>query len=61
MPRRAGSFAGLTLTHLPNGESTLTGFMVDQSALHGVMNDIRDLGIPLLSVNQLVEPTEKEM
>ena len=43
-------FEGLTLTTLDNGETLLTGPVVDQAALHGVLRKVRDLGIPLLSV-----------
>ncbi|HSX82310.1 MAG TPA: hypothetical protein VLQ80_27585, partial [Candidatus Saccharimonadia bacterium] len=43
-------FEGLTLTALDNGETLLTGAVVDQAALHGVLRKVRDLGIPLLSV-----------
>ena len=43
-------FEGLTLTALDNGETLLTGPVVDQAALHGVLRKVRDLGIPLLSV-----------
>ena len=43
-------FEGLTLTALDNGETLLTGLVVDQAALHGVLRKVRDVGLPLLSV-----------
>ena len=43
-------FEGLTLTLEDNGETLLTGPVVDQAALHGLLRKVRDLGIPLLSV-----------
>ena len=43
-------FAGLTITIEDNGETFLTGPVVDQAALHGVLRKVRDLGMPLLSV-----------
>ena len=43
-------FEGLTITALDNGETLLTGPVVDQAALYGVLRQVRDLGIPLLSV-----------
>jgi hypothetical protein len=43
-------FGGLTLTLEDNGEMLLTGPVVDQAALHGVLRTVRDLGMPLLSV-----------
>ena len=43
-------FEGLTLTLEDNGEMLLTGPVVDQAALHGVLRKVRDLGMPLLSV-----------
>ncbi len=45
-------FGGLTLTALDNGETLLTGPVVDQAALHGLLRKVRDLGMPLLSVNR---------
>ena len=48
--RWAAWFDGLTLTQEDNGETLLTGSVVDQAALHGVLRKVRDLGIPLLSV-----------
>jgi hypothetical protein len=43
-------FEGLTLTALDNGETLLTGPVVDQAALYGLLRKVRDLGMPLLSV-----------
>jgi hypothetical protein len=43
-------FEGLTLTLEDNGETLLTGAVVDQAALHGLLRKVRDLGMPLLSV-----------
>ena len=48
-------FEGLTITLEDNGETLLTGAVVDQAALHGLLKKLRDLGLPLLSVNP-VEP-----
>ena len=53
-------FEGLTVTLEEDGNTLLSGIMVDQSALHGVLKKIRDLGMPLLAVNQ-VEPKHVEM
>ncbi len=46
-------FDGLTITALDNGETLLTGPVVDQAALHGVLRKVRDLGLPLLSVTRV--------
>ena len=50
----ASYFDGFTLTNSENGEALLIGMITDQAALHGVLAKIRDLGLPLLSVNRLV-------
>jgi hypothetical protein len=47
-------FEGLAITLEDNGETLLTGAVVDQAALHGLLKKVRDLGMPLVSVN-LVE------
>jgi len=46
-------FEVLTITALDNGETLLTGPVIDQAALHGLLKKVRDLGMPLLSVNRL--------
>src|SRR5438045_4198527 len=43
-------FGGLTITALDNGDTLLTGPVVDQAALHGLLKKVRDVGMPLLSV-----------
>ena len=48
-------FDGLTLTTGADGTTTLKGPVVDQAALHGLLQRLRDLGLPLISVAQ-VEP-----
>ena len=49
--RWADWFEGLTITREDNGETRLTGPVVDQAALYGVLRKVRDLGLPLLAVN----------
>ena len=43
---------GLTIEPQADGESLLTGPVRDQAALHGLLNKIRDLGLPLLGVEK---------
>src|SRR5512144_2918376 len=45
-------FGGLTVTLEDNGDTLLTGPVIDQAALHGLLKKVRDLGMPLLSVNR---------
>ena len=52
-------FEGLTITLEDNGETLLTGAVVDQAALHGVLRKVRDVGLPLLSV-VCVKPGEAD-
>jgi hypothetical protein len=42
-------FDGLTITQEDNGDTLLTGPVVDQAALHGLLRKVRDLGMPLIS------------
>jgi hypothetical protein len=44
-------FEGLTVSNVEDGEAVLTGFIVDQAALYGVLLKIHNLGLPLLAVN----------
>jgi len=46
-------FEGLTITLDDNGNTLLTGSVVDQAALHGLLKKVRDLGMPLISVNRV--------
>ena len=46
-------FGGLSVTLEDNGDTLLTGSVIDQAALHGLLRKVRDLGMPLLSVNCL--------
>ena len=50
-------FEGLTITLEDNGDTLLTGPVVDQAALHGVIRKVRDLGMTLVSVSP-VKPGE---
>jgi len=53
-------FEGLTITLEENGATLLTGPVVDQAALHGLLKKVRDLGMTLLSVNR-VEPGQADV
>jgi hypothetical protein len=46
-------FEGMTITLQENGDTHLTGLVVDQAALYGLLKKVRDLGLPLLSVNRM--------
>ena len=48
--RWAAWFGGLTITLKEDGSTLLTGPVVDQAALHGLLKKVRDLGMPLISV-----------
>jgi hypothetical protein len=53
-------FDGLTITLMDNGETILSGPIVDQTALHGVLIKIRDLGLPLLGLSRIEPEREHE-
>jgi len=46
-------FEGLSITPQENGDTVLAGPVVDDAALHGLLKRVRDLGMPLLSVNRV--------
>jgi hypothetical protein len=50
-------FDGLTLTHDSDGTTIIRGLVADQAALHGLLQKVRDLGLPLVSVTQ-VQPDQ---
>ncbi len=52
-PRWAAWFDGLSLTYERDGTTLLAGPVADQAALHGLLQKVRDLGLPLLSVTCL--------
>ena len=52
-PQWAAWFEGLTITVEANGETLLTGPVVDQAALYGLLRKVRDLGMRLISVNSI--------
>jgi hypothetical protein len=52
-------FEGLTITLEEDGDTLLTGPVVDQAALYGLLKKVRDLGMPLVSVNS-VEPGQAD-
>lgn len=52
-------FEGLTITLEEDGNTLLSGPVVDEPALHGLLKKVRDLGLPLISVNQ-IEPDQTE-
>jgi len=48
--RWAGWFDGLALTQDSDGSSIIRGPVIDQAALHGLLQKVRDIGLPLVSV-----------
>jgi hypothetical protein len=50
--RWADWFDGLTLRQESDGTTVLSGSVVDQAALHGLLGKVRDLGLPLIAVNR---------
>ena len=52
--RWASWFDGATLTTNSDGTTTLHGVVADQSALHGLLRKVRDVGLPLISVTRVV-------
>ena len=58
--RWAAWFDGLSLTHESDGTTVIHGPVVDQAALHGLLQKVRDIGLPLVSVTQ-VDPDQPDV
>jgi len=58
-PRWSDWFAGLKLEHLEGDETMISGVLPDQTAVHGLLERIRDLNLTLVSVNSGNPPTQK--
>ncbi|TDW21819.1 hypothetical protein [Kribbella kalugense] len=54
-PRWAAWFDGMTLTTHSDGTTVIHGRVADQAALHGLLQRLRDLGLPLLSVDRHIQ------
>lgn len=52
----AAWFDGLTVGHEDNGTTVISGRIADQTALHGLLQRVRDLGLPLVSVTRIEAP-----
>ena len=59
-PQWTDWFEGLTITLEEGGDTLLTGPVVDQAALHGWFKKVRDLGMPLLSVNPVYNSSQAD-
>ena len=57
-PQWSAWFEGLTIVNLDNDGSILSGPVIDQSALHGLLAKVRDLNLTLISVNQIGVPKQ---
>ena len=55
-PQWTDWFGGLSITLEDNGDTLLTGPVVDQAALHGLLRKVRDLGMPLISATRVNPP-----
>jgi hypothetical protein len=54
--RWAAWFDGLSLTHDSDGTTLISGQVADQAALHGLLQKVRDVALPLVSVTQVDQP-----
>jgi hypothetical protein len=53
-------FDGMVITLEENGETLISGPVIDQAALYGLLKKVRDLGLPLISVNRTSNENSKE-
>ncbi len=54
-------FGGLVVTLEDDGDTLLTGQVADQAALHGLLKKVRDLGMPLVSINPVYSQEKDEL
>ena len=59
--RWAAWFDGLSLTQESDGTTVIRGSVIDQAALHGLLNKVRDLGLPLIAVTQICLKNPKHL
>jgi hypothetical protein len=52
-PSWSETFYGMQISSTPDGKTTLSGVVIDQAALHGLLARIRDLNLVLISVNRV--------
>ena len=57
--RWAAWFDGMSLTHETDGTTNISGPVVDQAALHGLLRRLSDIGLPLVSVAQVHDEEER--
>jgi hypothetical protein len=58
-PRLSAWFGDFNINHTPDGDSLLTGMVIDQAALHGILARCRDMGLTLISINPLPDHEEE--
>jgi hypothetical protein len=58
--QRADWFGEVTITLEEDGNTLLTGMVIDQAALHGLLRKVRDLGMPLISLNR-IKPDQSDI
>jgi hypothetical protein len=59
--RWATWFDGMTLTADEDGSTVVRGVLADQAALHGILQRLRDAGLPLISITPLDTPKEQDL
>ncbi len=58
-PHWAAWFDGLTVTRQDDGTTVISGLIADQAALHGLLQRVRDLGLPLVSITRDETPCDE--
>ena len=51
----ADSFDGMRISREENGDTLLTGLVIDQAMLYGLLKKVRDLGLPQVAVNRVIQ------